>query len=72
MVSTPEVFTDNIPLDIGMTVTMKNSSARNSLIQFPALFDAKQKPLSAYWYQIKQSASQSVQAVVYCLVFLSG
>ena len=71
MVSTPDIITGNILLDVGTLGTMKNISTRKSLSQFMELLDSKQKNMSAYWELLKQSASKSGQAVFYGILFRS-
>ena len=42
MVSTPEVFTDNIPIHPGPSMTVKKSSVIQSLCPFSVVLDVKQ------------------------------
>ena len=43
MVPTPEIFTENSPMSLVPSVTVKNPSARNLLCLFTEVFDVKQK-----------------------------
>ena len=72
MVSTPDDLMSNSPIYVGAVGTQKKRSAIKLLSHFLALLDVKQKNLFKYWKLIKQSASQSGQAVFYGLVFISG
>ena len=43
IVSTPERFTENIPMQPGLSVTVKNNSERKSLRIFTEVLDVKKK-----------------------------
>ena len=43
MVSTTEVFTDNIPMSLGLSVSPKNTRARKSFYQFTEVLYVKHK-----------------------------
>ena len=45
MVSTPEIFTENIPIPHGPPVTVRNPSARKSLHLFTEVLDVKNKTI---------------------------
>ena len=71
MVCTTEGITENIPLDVVTSGTMKNPSTRKPLSQLLALLYAKQKMMSADWDQPEQSARKSRQSSLYGMLFIS-
>ena len=65
MVSTPERFTDNIPMSPGPSVTVKNPSARTPLRLFTELLYVKKNFFPpGRCYQIKAQGNQSRQYIV--------
>ena len=68
-ISTPVVITGNSPIYVWMLGTLKNSSARKSLIPFLVLFYFKTK-VSTDWDILKKITRQSGWEVIYAFVFI--
>ena len=72
MVSTLDVFADNIPISVNTLVTLKKPRARKLINQLLALLDVNKKMLSAKWELPKQRTKQYGQVLLHGIVYISG